>query len=326
MADDLESIFAETFAEAGDDTGSDDLSEYDNAQILTGDEDDESEGLDLDGDADDEVEDDVDNDLDDSDDTDGATDESQGFDWDTVKDQQVTVKVDGRDLNVSLEELRNGYMRQADYTRKTQEAATLRSAAEWAQQFQEALQTDPQGTIQFLAETFGVEKQPEIDYESMDPEVVPFVKMAEQARQEAAAVKRELASLKIEQSRTVEAQADEQALAAVKAEVQDLRVEFPDLTDDSLRNTLQLAADRGLTLREAHVLLNADKILTSKQTVAKAKAEADKVADRATREMAKRKASKQKVPGRTPGGKSVDTTPEFDDFGDLLSWELSKNR
>ena len=37
-----------------------------------------------------------------------------------------TVKVDGQEQQVSLDELRNGYQRQADYTRKTQELASER--------------------------------------------------------------------------------------------------------------------------------------------------------------------------------------------------------
>ena len=37
-----------------------------------------------------------------------------------------TVKIDGAEHQVSLNELRDGYQRQADYTRKTQELATER--------------------------------------------------------------------------------------------------------------------------------------------------------------------------------------------------------
>ena len=36
------------------------------------------------------------------------------------------VKIDGEEHRVSLEELQNGYQRQADYTRKTQELASER--------------------------------------------------------------------------------------------------------------------------------------------------------------------------------------------------------
>ena len=45
-------------------------------------------------------------------------------------DPLVTIKVDGKDVEVKLSELKNGYQRQADYTRKTMEVAEQRKAAE----------------------------------------------------------------------------------------------------------------------------------------------------------------------------------------------------
>ena len=44
--------------------------------------------------------------------------------------QLYTIKVDGEDTEVTLEELQNGYSRQRDYTRKTQELAEQRKAIE----------------------------------------------------------------------------------------------------------------------------------------------------------------------------------------------------
>ena len=41
-----------------------------------------------------------------------------------------TVKVDGEEVEVNLDELRNGYQRQADYTRKSQSLAEQRKAYE----------------------------------------------------------------------------------------------------------------------------------------------------------------------------------------------------
>lgn len=45
-----------------------------------------------------------------------------------------TVRVDGQDVQVSMDEMRNGYMRQADYTRKTQELAQQRQQLEQQRQ------------------------------------------------------------------------------------------------------------------------------------------------------------------------------------------------
>lgn len=45
-------------------------------------------------------------------------------------DPLVTVKIDGKEVEVPLSELKNGYQRQADYTRKTMEVSEQRKAAE----------------------------------------------------------------------------------------------------------------------------------------------------------------------------------------------------
>ena len=45
-------------------------------------------------------------------------------------DPTVTIKIDGKDVEVKLSELKNGYQRQADYTRKTMEVAETRKAAQ----------------------------------------------------------------------------------------------------------------------------------------------------------------------------------------------------
>lgn len=45
-------------------------------------------------------------------------------------DPTVTVKIDGKDVEVKLSELKSGYQRQADYTRKTMEVSEQRKAAD----------------------------------------------------------------------------------------------------------------------------------------------------------------------------------------------------
>lgn len=69
---------------------------------------------------------------------------------------RYTVKVNGVELDVDLDELRNGYMRQADYTRKGQALAAQRQEAEQALALANALKRDPNGTLQALASEFGI--------------------------------------------------------------------------------------------------------------------------------------------------------------------------
>jgi len=69
-----------------------------------------------------------------------------------------SVKVDGAEEQVSLDELRDGYQRQADYTRKTQELASERRRLEQAEAIVSSLEADPEGTLIALGDAFGVEQ------------------------------------------------------------------------------------------------------------------------------------------------------------------------
>ena len=68
-----------------------------------------------------------------------------------------TVKVDGEEAQVTLEELQQGYQRQADYTRKTQEIAAERQRLQQAEAIVSALEYDPAGTLNSLANSFNVD-------------------------------------------------------------------------------------------------------------------------------------------------------------------------
>ena len=67
-------------------------------------------------------------------------DEEEELEEDQVEEEEseqpqlYTIKIDGVDTEVTLEELQNGYSRQRDYTRKTQELAEQRKAIEAQQQ------------------------------------------------------------------------------------------------------------------------------------------------------------------------------------------------
>lgn len=60
--------------------------------------------------------------------------EDQVEEEESEQPQLYTIKVDGEETEVTLEELQNGYSRQRDYTRKTQELAQQRKAIEAQQQ------------------------------------------------------------------------------------------------------------------------------------------------------------------------------------------------
>jgi len=66
--------------------------------------------------------------------------EDQVEEEESEQPQLYTIKVDGEETQVTLEELQNGYSRQRDYTRKTQELAQQRKAIE--AKYQEVSQKD----------------------------------------------------------------------------------------------------------------------------------------------------------------------------------------
>lgn len=84
-----------------------------------------------------------------------------------------TVKIDGEEHQVTLDELQKGYQRQADYTRKTQEVASERERLQQAEAIVSALESDPEGTLGTLAQTFGINmgsgQTEESGWDDMDP-------------------------------------------------------------------------------------------------------------------------------------------------------------
>lgn len=75
---------------------------------------------------------------------------------------------------VSLDEAAKGYLRQSDYTKKTQEVASEREELTLAKQLVEALDADPEATIESLIREYGVEVGPKVatpEAEGSDPVV-----------------------------------------------------------------------------------------------------------------------------------------------------------
>ena len=89
---------------------------------------------------------------------------------DEFGDKYVSVSVGGEEIKVPLKEALSGYQRQADYTRKTQELSEQRRQVQFGAALQEALQNDPQGTLNLLSQHYGVQQAPSEDEDLfMDP-------------------------------------------------------------------------------------------------------------------------------------------------------------
>jgi hypothetical protein len=153
----------------------------------------------------------------------------------------VRVKVDGEEHEVPVSEALQGYQRQADYTRKTQEAAQLREQAREALQLQQAFQVDPGLTVQVLARNAGVSVE---DFLGMTPR---------QQQAATAAVEDEYAD-PLEKAIAVERQErlalqqrldQREADDFLRAQIQGLKQTYQ-IGDDEVRNVVQQALQMGV--------------------------------------------------------------------------------
>lgn len=154
--------------------------------------------------------------------------------------QMFTVKVGGVEQQVTLEDLQSGFMRQADYTRKTQEVAQMRQRLAQAEAIANSLESDPQGTLRALAEAFGVvagESDDSYEFEEPDP-IDQRLRAIERAEQE-------------RQAQNVRAQID--------AEIDTLVNTYGDF---DLQAVTAHAVQNGMTLTAAYRDLNFDSVAT----------------------------------------------------------------
>jgi hypothetical protein len=304
MSDDLYAIYENTISEGGESQEVESLSR--NANVYSGDEDAaDTDVVEVDDDSSvDETDEDIDSDTDDGlEDQDDVTEDV--FDFDSIKDKPVQVTVGGETFEVPLNELRNGYMRQADYTRKTQQIAAQGELVRWAQDLQEALTSDPKGTIKYFQEQLGLLDD---DGVSDDPELGPIVKELRETR-------RELAELRQSQQQV----AQERVNAEVQSELSQMKSKY---TDFDPVQVLPIAIENGLTMEMAYKVWKADRVdqESAAQEAARRKAE------QAAVKRDKARASTKKVPTVKTKGESDDSWKSFDSFEDIFAYEVERTR
>lgn len=313
---DLDDIFDSVSTEGGD---TEDFNIPQNADVFMGDDLAEGEDatdfdLDLDDGADESVSDETDTDEDDEtediSDEDDATDDE--FDFESVKDKPVSVTVNGETFEVPLAELRNGYMRQADYTRKTQQLAADGEVVRWAQVLRQELTTNPQAVVLELAERFGVQLTPQNDPWSElvenDPSLVPLVDQVRRQEQELAELRR-----------SAQTTAQDRESAAVQAELNDVKARFADFDPQVV---IPIALQNGVRLEQAYKIWKADQITSAEAT----KAESQRKAEEAAARRDKARKAKSKVSQGASKSKATETDAwqKFDSFEDILNHELNR--
>ena len=202
----------------------------------------------------------------------------------------VTVKIDGKDVELPLSELKNGYQRQADYTRKTMEAAEQRKAAEaersQAHQERQAYAVNLQ---RMQAQLEGaLQQQQQTNWEELlqsDP--VEYLRQQHQAQARQA----QLGQVYAEQQRMSalqQAEAQHAQMRHLQSQQQDLLAKLPEWRDDAKSKAEKVAirdylaeqgyeADAINNIADARAVILARKAMLYDQMVGKASAAAKRV-------------------------------------------------
>lgn len=214
----------------------------------------------------------------------------------TEEDPLVTIKVDGKDVQVPLSELKNGYQRQADYTRKTMQVAEERKAAEAERQQALAERQQYAGNLQKLqAQIEGaLAQQQNIDWQQLlenDPQA--YLKERHLWEQRQAALQQNLtaqqhiaAQMQAEQARAFQGhlQAQQEQLLAKLPEWKDAEKAKAEKT--ALREYLKTQGydEQSVnSVADARAVLMARKAMMYDQMMSKAQAAQKKVSTLPTR-------------------------------------------
>lgn len=210
------------------------------------------------------------------------------------------VKVDGEEIEVPYSEIKRGYSREADYTRKTQELARQRQEAEFGLRLQQAYQADPQATVRYLAEQAGItiaqaQQQLEPEQEYVDP----LEREIAQERQARLALEQRLAQREMDEH--------------VERTVAGLRQQF-NANDEDIRDAIAVAMQGNYPVDALPMIYKAmalDKLQARVQAAQAAKAKQE--AEETRRLAAKRQAAAAVTPGGTAGGNGLTNATQLQD-------------
>lgn len=149
--------------------------------------------------------------------------------------QTFTVKIDGKEVEVSLDELKNGYQRQSDYTKKTMEAAEQRKTADAERQQAQQERQEYHSKLERMAAQLegALEQQSQIDWNALiESDPVEYLKQQQLFQQRQALYQQNMQERQklIQQHQTEQAQAHQSYL--VKQQ-EDLLAKLPDWKDDA---------------------------------------------------------------------------------------------
>jgi hypothetical protein len=231
--------------------------------------------------------------------------------------QTFTVKIDGKEVQVPLSELLNGYQRQSDYTRKTMEAAEQRKAADAETQKAQQERVEYNSKLERMAvQLEGVlEQQSQIDWAALiESDPVEYLKQQQLFQQRQALYQQNMQERQqlAQQYQNEQAQAHQSYLAQQQ---EDLLAKLPDWKDDAKAAAEKTAISKFLQEQgfeaedissiadHRHVLI-ARKAMLYDQLMAKANVQAKKVQEAPQRVVKPGVTSNGTADGRTAAAKN----------------------
>lgn len=201
------------------------------------------------------------------------------LDVDQYGSYYAKVKVDGEELEVPVAEALQGYQRQSDYTRKTQELSQRAQQVQFWETVDQAMRVNPQETMRFLQNQYGVGQVNETAATSHDTDEDWFSDPSE----------KRIAQLEQQLSGVTSYFQQQQAAQQLDQVVGSLRQKYGE--DFDAASTIREALNRGLN--DPRYLEGIHKELAYDRLLARQSASADQQAKRASQDEARRRAAAQ---------------------------------
>ncbi len=193
---------------------------------------------------------------------------------------EATVEIDGK--AVSVAELKRGYLREADYTRKTQEVADGRREVEAAVQRLTALEATSRNNLELAEAVMAAFVPPAPDPSMMEQDPIGYMR-AKEAREQAIGVMRQITLQKQTSSQQATQEQQQSMAQAQKAELTRMVQVLPELATSQgqakfLTDALEVGGKAyGLTEGEVRNIQSAKELMILKDALAYRKLQSQKM-------------------------------------------------
>jgi len=291
------------------------------------------ENPDAGADSDETPEDDLADDTDNTDEVPEASVVAETFDWTEHSDQNVTVKVQGKDVTMTLRQAMDNGMMREDYSQKTAALAADAKLVDWAKDVQDSFNRDPEGTLEAFRQAFGIQNSPSVvqepvadPYEDLDPETAQIMRAFDQ---KLASVtdhyENEIQGLRAESGQRTHERLVQEAqneMAGLKSQFSDAGYKMDELEVLQIATADNVSLSTAASVWAGRNLIAGGKTASTVAQIAADAASGRKSDDDASRLAAKKSASSTVTKRYAAGEVSVD---DFDTISDLFEIEMNRS-